>query len=141
MTSPVPTFDNSVDRPFPPIAWMTVSSLGLIIVGGILMASYAPRHAPLGVASALLFAGLALMFCALLLLNRLKDFAWDTFRRVFKWALLAYVIEAGVIEFAFVRDHTRGSSLTIVSLMLVVFAISVPTTIAFTVARFADPGA
>jgi len=58
---------------------------------------------------------------------------------VFKWALLAYVITSGMIEFAFVHDHTRGSSLVLVTLMLVVFALSVPTTIAFTVARFADP--
>ena len=43
-----------------------------------------------------------------------------------------------MIEFAFVHDHTRGSSLVIVTLMLVIFASSVPTTIAFTVARFAE---
>jgi hypothetical protein len=53
--------------------------------------------------------------------------------------LLAYVITSAMIELAFVRDHTRGSSLVIVTLMLVVFALSVPTTIAFTTARFADP--
>jgi Tfp pilus assembly protein PilX len=43
-----------------------------------------------------------------------------------------------MIEFAFVRDHTRGASLFIVTCMLVIFALSVPTTIAFTTARFAD---
>jgi len=129
---------NEVDRPYPPIAWLTTSALGLIIIGGVLLASYAPRRAPLAVAVALLVAGAVCLITAWAMLSRLKVFSWPTFTKVFKWALLAYVIEAGVIEFAFVRDHTRGSSLLIVSLMLVIFATSVPSTIAFTVARYAE---
>jgi len=43
-----------------------------------------------------------------------------------------------MIEFAFVRDQTRGASLLICTCMLVVFTLSVPTTIAFTVARYAQ---
>jgi uncharacterized membrane protein YdjX (TVP38/TMEM64 family) len=78
------------------------------------------------------------MVAAGTLLIRIKDFAWSTFVLVFKWALLAYLITAGMIEFAFAHDHTRGTSLVIVTLMLVIFALSVPTTIAFTVARYAD---
>jgi len=133
------TYSNEVDRPFPPIAWLSSAALGVVIVGGILMASYAPRRAPLGIAEGLLVAGLVLLGAAAFLLFRLRDFAWRTFTTVFKWALLAYVITAGMIEFAFVRDHTRGTSLVVVTLMLVVFALSVPLTIGFTVARFAQP--
>ena len=47
-------------------------------------------------------------------------------------------VVAGVIEFAFLHDHVSGAALAILSAMLVVFAVSVPTTIAFTVARYAD---
>ncbi len=137
--APTPIASNDVDRPYPPVGWLSTGALGLVIIGGILMASYAPRLAPLGLASALLCAGVVLLGASAVLLFRIPTFAWSTFRTVFKWALLAYVITAGMIEFAFVRDHTRGSSLLIVSLMLVVFALSVPTTIAFTVARFAEP--
>jgi hypothetical protein len=136
--APAP-YSNEVDRPFPPIAWLSSAALGLGIVGGILMASYAPRLAPLGIAEGLLVGGLVLLGAAAVLLYRLRDFAWRTFTTVFKWALLAYVITAGMIEFAFVRDHTRGTSLVVVTLMLVVFALSVPLTIGFTVARFAQP--
>jgi hypothetical protein len=57
---------------------------------------------------------------------------------VFKWAVFADLVTAAMIEFAFVRDHTRGSSLVLVSCMLVVFTLCVPMTIAFTVARYAD---
>lgn len=126
------------DRAYPPIGWLSTGALGLVVVGGILLASYAPRVAPLGVATSLLCLAVALLISAAFLLARLKNFAWPTFITVFKWALLAYVITSGMIEFAFVHDHTRGSSLVLVTLMLVVFALSVPTTIAFTTARFAD---
>ena len=137
VTSPPPVVTG--DRPMPPVAWLSSAALGLVIVGGIVLASYAPRTAPLGLATALLSVAIALMVVAAGLLFRIKEFAWATFGAVFKWALLAYVIVSGMIEFAFVHDHTRGSSLVLVTLMLVVFALSVPTTIAFTTARFVDP--
>ncbi len=126
------------DRPFPPIAWLSTGALASVVVGGILMASYAPRRAPLGVAGALLGVAVLLLLVVVVIFSRLRDFAWSTFATVFKWALLAYVIEAGMIEFAFVRGHTSGTSLAIVTGMLVVFGVSVPTTIAFTVARYAE---
>lgn len=126
------------DRPYPPIALLATCALGCVVVGGILLASYAPRVAPLGLVTALFVAGVVLLVGAVTLLARLREFAWPTFTTVFKWGLLAYVLAAGMIEFAFVHDHTRGSSLVLVSGMLAVFALSVPLTIAFTVARYAD---
>ena len=125
-------------RPVPPVGWMTGGALLLVVIGGILMAAYAPRTAPLGIATALMLGGVLLMISAGVALRRAKGFAWRTFRKVFKWGSLAYGISAAMIEFAFVRDHMRGASLIVVSCMLVVFALSVPATIAFTVARFAD---
>ena len=103
------------------------------------MASYAPRQAPLAFATVLLGVGALLLLASGYLLMRIPNFAWLTFATVFKWMLLAYVVIAGMIEFAFVHDHTRGSSLAVVTAMLIVFALSVPTTAAFTVARFAQP--
>jgi hypothetical protein len=90
------------------------------------------------VATGLLVAGALLLASAGILLVRLRDFSHKTFMKVFKWAIFADLVTAAMIEFAFVRDHTRGASLVIVSWMLVVFTLSVPTTIAFTVARYAD---
>lgn len=126
------------ERSFPPIAWLSTGALVVVIVGGITMASYAPRRPPLGLAGGLLTLALILLAAVAVILARVRDFAWATFTTVFKWALLAYVVEAGVIEFSFVRNHTSGTALAIVTGMLVVFAVSVPTTIAFTVARYAD---
>ncbi len=124
------------ERRYPPVALASVLGLALVVVGGITMASYAPRRPPMGVASALAGAGIACLLIAGVMMSRLGAFAWPVFRTVFKWALLAYLVEASMIEFAFLHDHMRGAPLVVVSLMLVVFALSVPTTIAFTVARY-----
>jgi FtsH-binding integral membrane protein len=126
-------------RGLPPIAWLSTLALACVVVGGILLASYAPRDAPFDISMILLIAGAVLLVTSFVLLSQLKDFAWSTFFKVFKWELLAYIVVAGMIELAFVRDHVRGSSLVIVTLMLVIFALAVPTTAAFTTARFADP--
>lgn len=135
-TTLTPTTD--LDRAYPPVVWISTLALGIVVIGGIIMASYAPRLAPLKVATALLVVALILMVIAVTMLLRIPSFAWKRFRIVFKWALLAYIIEAGMIEFAFVKDQMRGSSLVIVTLMLFVFATSVPINIAFTTARYAD---
>lgn len=134
-TSPLPV---AQERSLPPVAWLSTVALGLVIVGGILMAAYAPRKAPLGIATVLAIGGVLLELASVTLLSRIRDFSWATFAKVFKWMLLVYVIISGMIEFAFVHDHTRGASLGIVTVMLVVFACSVPTISAFTVARYAE---
>lgn len=51
-------------------------------------------------------------------------------------ALVVYLVSAGLIEFAFVKDHTRGGPLVVVNLMLAIFAVNLPLIIAFTTARF-----
>jgi hypothetical protein len=129
---------SSTERAYPPIGWLSTGALAMVIIGGILMASYAPRKAPLGVAATLLVAGALLLLAAGVLLVGLKDFSRTTFLKVFKWAIFADLVTAAMIEFAFVRDHTSGASLLIVTCMLAVFTLSVPTTIAFTVARYAE---
>jgi len=137
-TAPV-TDPNAVDRAYPPVAWFSTAALCLVITGGIILASYAPRVAPRSVTVTLLVGGLVLLASSVTMLLRLKEFSWSTFVKVYKWAQLAYLVTAGMIEFAFAHDHTRGSSLVIVTLMLVVFCVSVPINIAFTTARYANP--
>ena len=128
-----------LSRRFPPVAGLTTVSLGLVVIGGILMASYAPRRPPLGVPVAITVVSAALLLAGGYLTSRLRPFAWDRFSLVFWWALLAYVISAGVIGFAFVKDHVRGAPLAAVLVMLVIYALDVPLIIAFTVARYSSP--
>jgi len=126
-------------RRLPPIAQLTVCSLALVVIGGILMASYVPRQPPLAVPAALAAVSAVLALTSGFLLSRLEQFAWPRFFLAFRWALLAYIISAGMIGFAFVRDHTRGAPLALVIVMLVIFALDVPVVIAFTVARYSSP--
>jgi hypothetical protein len=129
----------AVTRRFPPVAELTTVSLAFVVVGGILMASYATRRPPLGVPAALAVAGAVLLLTSAWLLARVRPFAWERFFLVFRWALLAYVISAGMIGFAFVKDHIRGAPLALVLVMLVIYALDVPLVIAFTVARYSSP--
>ena len=41
-------------------------------------------------------------------LARIQDSAWDTFFLVLGWALLAYLIQAGMIEYVLVHNHASG---------------------------------
>ena len=52
------------------------------------------------------------------------------------WALLAYGVTAGLIEYAFVRNDLTGGPLIVLTLSLLVYAVHVPVLIAFTVARY-----
>ena len=130
----------AADRRLPPIAELAVTSIAFMVSGGVYLAAYLPRHPPLAPAVGLLAVGAALTITAMLLLSRLRPFAWGTFFVVARWAFLGYVVIAGLLGFVFVYDHTRGATLGVLVSTLVVFAIDVPTIIAFTVARYDNSG-
>ncbi len=107
-----------------------------MLSGGVYLASYLPKRPPLGPALGLLIAGGVLTLAALVLLVRIRDFAWGSFFLVARWALLAYMVIAAILAFVFIYDHTRGATLGILIATLAVFAIDVPVVIAYTVARY-----
>jgi len=125
------------ERPLPPVTQLGMVSLALIVAGGIYLSAHLPRHVPLGPAIALLAASAVLLAANMVALSRVRDFAWDRFVEVGKWSLLAYAVIAGMIEYAFLRDHIRGGALVVLTLSLVVFAVHVPILVGFTVARYA----
>jgi hypothetical protein len=127
------------ERRFPPFTEIGMASLALIVAGGIYLSSHLPQHVSLGPAVALLGASAVLLAGNLLSLTRVENFAWTRFLQVAKWALLAYLITAGMIEYAFLRDHLSGGPLIVLTLSLVVYALQVPALIGFTVARFDQP--
>lgn len=129
------------ERRYPPFTQVGMASLALIVAGGIYLSSHLPAHIPLGPAIGLLIASILLLSANLASLTRVQDFAWPRFFQVAKWAFLAYLFTAAMIEYAFLRDHVSGGSLVILTLSLGVYAAQVPTLIAFTVARFDDPAA
>jgi hypothetical protein len=129
------------ERRLPPVTQVGMLSLALIVAGGIYLSAHLPRHVPLGPAVVLLALSALLMAGNLVSLTRVRGFAWRRFYEVGRWALLAYMITAGMIEFAFVHDHVRGGVLVVLTLSLLVYAVHVPTLIGFTVARYYEPTA
>ena len=124
-------------RKLPPIAEIAIAALALIVVGGITLASRLPHPAPLPVLIALLAVAAGLVLADVVLLARLRDFAWPLFFTVAKWTLLAYAVMYGILEFTFIYDHVTGSTLVVLTLMLTVFSVDVPLLFGFSVARYA----
>jgi hypothetical protein len=123
---------------YPPFTQLGMASLALIVAGGIYLSAHLPEHVPLGPAVVLLIASVLVLIVNLASLRRVGAFAWPSFLQVAKWALLAYAITAGMIEYSFLRDHLSGGPLVVLTLSLIVYALQVPTLIAFTVARYAN---
>ncbi len=128
------------ERRLPPVTQVGMASLALIVAGGIYLSAHLPDHVPLTPAIVLLAASASLLAGNLISLARVDNFPWRRFGEIARWALLAYVVVAGMIEYSFVRNHLRGGALVVLTLSLVVFAVHVPTLIGFTVARYHQPG-
>lgn len=127
------------EQKLPPVTQVGMASLALIVAGGIYLAAHLPERVPLAPAIVLLALSAALLVGNLFALSRVDGFAWGCFAQVGKWALLAYAVTAGLIEYAFVRNQLSGGPLVVVTLSLIVYALHVPMLIAFTVARYAEP--
>jgi hypothetical protein len=128
------------DRRLPPIGEIAMATIAVVVTGGIYLAAYLPRRAPLGPAFAIMGVAAALLLWNIFTLSRLRDFAWDKFFLVAKWALIAYLIVAGMLEYVFVVDHTRGGILAVLTIMLAIFAVNIPMLLAFSVARYQPAG-
>jgi hypothetical protein len=129
------------ERRLPPVTEIAMASLALIVAGGIYLSAHLPEHVPLAPAVALLAASALLLAGNVVALSRVPDFDWRRFFEVARWSLLAYLVIAGMIEYAFLRNHVRGGALVVLTLSLAVFAVHVPTLVGFTVARYHDVGA
>jgi hypothetical protein len=134
------TFDDGAspqrERRLPPVTQLGMLSLALVLAAGIYLSAHLPQHVSLAPAEALLGASALVLAGNLLALSRAREFPWRRFFEVAGWALLAYAVIAGMIEYVFLRNHTGGGALVVLTLSLVVFALNVPLLIGFTVARY-----
>jgi len=126
------------DRRLPPVDLLGTLAMALVITGGIYLASVMPGGGSLVPGVLLLCAATVVLAIAVVMLVRIPDFAWGPFRTVAFWGLLAYLVVAGMIAFAFILDGTRGQSLLLTLLMLLAFAAVVPLLLAFGVARYQE---
>ena len=127
------------DRRLPPVAELAVASVALMLIGGVYLAAHLPGHPGLAVPAGLVAAGAVLTAADMVLLSRIRPFAWPVFFLVLRWGLVAYLVIAGLLAYVFIRDHTPAATMAVLAATLAVFAIDVPVILAFTVARFQDP--
>jgi hypothetical protein len=123
----------------PPVARLATATLALVVIGGIYMAAQIDRSVTLAPPLVLAIVAGMVLLVNVVLLSRIREFAWDTFFRVFGWTLLVYLTIAGILEYVFVYDHTPGRQLALFSAMLFIFAIDVPLLLGFSVARYQPP--
>jgi hypothetical protein len=124
------------ERTLPPVTELGVVSMALVVAGGISIASQLPESVPLTLPILFLVASSVIMLANLIALARTPGFNWGAFFDVAKWALVAYAVIAGILEFVFVHDGVRGGILVVLTMSLVVYAVHVPLLIGFTVARY-----
>jgi hypothetical protein len=128
------------EQRLPPVTELGVVSMALIVTGGITIAAQLPGDVALGLPVALLAASALVMVWNVVSLARTPGFNWPVFFAVARWALVAYCVIAGILEWVFVKDGTTGGILVVLTLSLVVFAVHVPLLIGFTVARYQPLG-
>ncbi|MFC0082207.1 hypothetical protein ACFFRE_08610 [Aciditerrimonas ferrireducens] len=136
---PEPPLPFVLTRRPPPVAELVVASVVCMLAGGIYLASSLPGRPPLAPAIGLVATGAVLTGLALVTLGRARRMDWGRFRQVVRWALVAYAVFAAILVFVFVKDHTSGAVLGVLVATLVVFAVDVPTVLAFTVAWYQQP--
>lgn len=123
----------------PPVIEVGVASLICTLAAGVIVAAQVPKSDVLWPAIALLAISAALLLAGGVMMTRIKEFAWQSFFRVWKWAMLAYIVIAGMLEYVFIKDDTPDRILVMLTLLLIAFALTVPSLLAFSVARFQEP--
>jgi hypothetical protein len=133
---------DTTHKSFPKAVEAVTLSLACVVIGGVWLGSHVSKttRPSLGLPTILLIASGVLFLVGILMISRVPGFAWNSWVTVGKWTLLAYVIESGMILYAFVHNHVRGSTLGVVIGLTAMFAIDVPFLVATTVARYDTPG-
>ena len=120
----------------PRVTQLGMVSIGFVATGVIYLAAYLPKRAPLAPAIVFLVLAAAVFAVNAFSLTKQPGFAWWRFRQVAAWMTLVYLVVAGMLEFTFLYDHTRGPVLAIMTLLLAIFTANVPLLSGWTVAHY-----
>lgn len=134
--SGAPSAQRPIERVLPPVIPVAMVALALAVTGGVVLAAGAMTNPSLVVPAVLVVAAVVVELAAAVMVASIRPFAWERFRQVMGWALLAYVIQSAVIVFAFVVNDVPAATMALFCVGLVVFATDVPLMIGFTVARY-----
>lgn len=128
----------SVEQKLPPISEICVAVLVFMVIGGVYVAAHLPAHVAMTLPTTLITLAGLLLLLNIWLLSRLPAFAWQSFFKVARWTFLAEGIVAGILEYIFIFDGTRGSVLMLMTTALVIFVLDLSVLFGFSVARYQD---
>jgi hypothetical protein len=124
----------------PPIWECGVAALVLVVITVIYLAAYLPGKPNTVPAYVLLTAATGLVIAQLVLIGSLENFSRGSFQVVAGWSFVAYAVIGGMIQYVFLRNHTRGEELVLLTWGLVLFVLDVPLILGFSVARYQPAG-
>ncbi len=136
MTAATTTSVRPFERKLPPVIPVAMLGLTLAIVGGILVVAQIGEKPALTLPAIFVAGAVLLEIVAIVMAATIRPFAWSTFAAVFRWTLLAYVLQSSVIEWSFIINDVPGKPLAVLTAGIVVFATVGPVMIAFTAARY-----
>ena len=126
---------SSGDTTRSPIVGCTIGSIVCAFLAVGIIAAYLPQAVPLMWPMVFLGVSGALLVAALILLARLRHFAWSLFFAVARWIIVLTAVFVAMTVFVFVVDGTDGLTLTVMAIVLILTAINVPILVGFSVAR------
>jgi hypothetical protein len=132
--SAVPVRPADIRRP--PIWECGLAALVLVVVSVVYLASYLPSKPNTIPVYVLLTASTLLIVAQLVLIGSLSSFSRSSFHAVAGWSLAAYIVIGGMIEYVFLRNHTSGEELALLTWGLALFVLDVPLILGFSVARY-----
>ena len=135
--SAVPARPADIRRP--PIWECGVAALVLVVVSVVYLASYLPGKPNTIPVYVLLTTSTLLLVAQFILIGSLSSFSRTSFHAVAGWSLLAYIVIGGMIEYVFLRNHTSGEELALLTWGLALFVLDVPLILGFSVARYQQP--
>jgi hypothetical protein len=118
----------------PIIASIIGTVISCILAAGIIIA-HIPEPAPMWGSVMWVCIAAVLTIATIVLILRKKPFARKLFFKVAKWVFLYILILTGMGEYVIVFDGTRGESLVVITIILLLFLVNIPMLWGFSVAR------
>ena len=85
------------DQKLPPVGELAIVTMTLVVSAGIYMAAHIPDDVPTLLPTALTVLAAVILVVNVVMLSRVKRFAWPIFRQVAGWSLVGYGVISGQI--------------------------------------------
>jgi O-antigen/teichoic acid export membrane protein len=118
----------------PVIACIIGTIISCILAAGIIVA-HIPEPAPLWGSIMWVSIAAVLTVTTIVLILRKRPFARKLFFTVAKWVFLYILVLTGMGEYVIVFDGTRGETLVVITVILLLFLVNIPMLWGFSVAR------